>query len=123
MLIFCHDDDILYIFRIFLISFWNSLSCVVTLAYLSARNEYKIEREEKSGKGYADFMFHPRKKNGTAIILELKKDDTVDNALKQIKEKKYSMKFIKENAGRKILAVAICYKSKAKEHECKVEEL
>ena len=101
----------------------NSLSCVVTLAYLSARNEYKIEREEKSGKGYADFMFHPRKKNGTAIILELKKDDTVDNALKQIKEKKYSMKFIKENEGRKILAVAICYKSKAKEHECKVEEL
>ncbi|MDY4077220.1 MAG: AAA family ATPase [Clostridium sp.] len=101
----------------------NSLSCVVTLAYLSARNEYKIEREEKSGKGYADFMFHPRKKNGTAIILELKKDDTVDNALKQIKEKKYSMKFIKENEGRKILAVAICYKSKAKEHECKVEEI
>ena len=101
----------------------NSLSCVVTLAYLSARNEYKIEREEKSGKGYADFMFHPRKKNGTAIILELKKDDTVDNALKQIKEKKYSMKFIKENEGRKILAVAICYKSKVKEHECKVEEL
>ena len=101
----------------------NSLSCVVTLAYLSARNEYKIEREEKSGKGYADFMFHPRKKNGTEIILELKKDDTVDNALKQIKEKKYSMKFIKENEGRKILAVAICYKSKVKEHECKVEEL
>ena len=101
----------------------NSLSCVVTLAYLSARNEYKLEREEKSGKGYADFMFHPRKKNGTAIILELKKDDTVDNALKQIKEKKYSMKFIKENEGRKILAVAICYKSKVKEHECKVEEL
>ena len=101
----------------------NSLSCVVTLAYLSARNEYKIEREEKSGKGYADFMFHPRKKNGTELILELKKDDTVDNALKQIKEKKYSMKFIKENEGRKILAVAICYKSKVKEHECKVEEL
>ena len=55
----------------------NSLSCVVTLAYLSARNEYKIEREEKSGKGYADFMFHPRKKNGTAIILELKKEEIV----------------------------------------------
>lgn len=32
----------------------NSLSCVVTLAYLSARNKYKVEREEKSGKGYAD---------------------------------------------------------------------
>ena len=101
----------------------NSLSCVVTLAYLSARNEYKIEREEKSGKGYADFMFHPRKKNGTAIILELKKDDTAEKAINQIKEKDYSMKFIKENAERKILAVGICYNSKTKEHECKIEEL
>ena len=101
----------------------NSLSCVVTLAYLSARNEYKIEREEKSGKGYTDFMFHPRKKNGTAIILELKKDDKVEKAINQIKEKDYSMKFIKENEGRKILAVGICYNSKTKEHECKIEEL
>lgn len=101
----------------------NSLSCVVTLAYLAARNDYKIEREEKTGKGYADFMFHPRRKTGTAIILELKKDDTTDNALKQIKEKNYSMKFIKENERRKILAVAICYNSKTKEHECKIEEI
>ena len=101
----------------------NSLSCVVTLAYLSARNEYKIEREEKSGKGYADFMFHPRKKNGTAIILELKKDDKVEKAINKIKEKDYSMKFIKENKGRKILAVGICYNSKTREHECKIEEL
>ena len=101
----------------------NSLSCVVTLAYLSARNDYRIEREEKTGKGYADFMFHPRRKTGTAIILELKKDDTTENALKQIKEKNYSMKFIKENEGRKILAVAICYNSKTKDHECKIEEI
>ncbi len=27
----------------------NSLSCVVTLAFLSARNKYRMEREEKSG--------------------------------------------------------------------------
>ncbi|MGL5328501.1 MAG: AAA family ATPase, partial [Peptostreptococcaceae bacterium] len=33
----------------------NSLSCVLTLAYLSARDTYRVEREEKSGKGYADF--------------------------------------------------------------------
>lgn len=33
----------------------NSLACVVTLAYLAARDDYRIEREEKSGKGYADF--------------------------------------------------------------------
>ena len=41
----------------------NSLSCVVTLAYLSDRNKYKVEREEKSGKGFVDFIFYPRKRN------------------------------------------------------------
>ena len=39
----------------------NSLYCVLTLAYLSARDTYRVEREEKSGKGYADFTFHPRR--------------------------------------------------------------
>ena len=101
----------------------NSLSCVVTLAYLSARNYYRIEREEKTGKGYADFMFHPRRRNDIAFILELKMDEKPDTALKQIKEKKYYEKFISENEKRKILAVAICYNSKTKEHECKIEEI
>ncbi|MGM9977535.1 MAG: AAA family ATPase [Clostridium sp.] len=101
----------------------NSLSCVVTLAYLFARNYYRIEREEKSGKGYADFLFHPRRKGDTALILELKMDSTCDKAINQIKEKKYAQKFIQENEDKRILAVAICYNSKTKEHECKVEEL
>ena len=65
----------------------NSLSCVVTLAYLFARNYYRIEREEKSGKGYADFLFHPRRKGDTTLILELKMDSTCDKAINQIKEK------------------------------------
>ena len=74
-------------------------------------------------KDYADFMFHPIRKTSPAIILELKKDDTAEKAINQIKEKDYSMKLIKENAERKILAVGICYNSKTKEHECKIEEL
>ena len=73
----------------------NSLSCVITLAYLYARNKYRIEREEKTGKGYADFMFHPRRKNDTAFILELKKDSSPEVAMKQIIEKEYSQKFVK----------------------------
>lgn len=54
----------------------NSLSCVVTLAYLSAGNKYRIVREEKSGKGFADFIFYPRQKNLPGIVIELKADDT-----------------------------------------------
>ena len=75
----------------------NSLSCVVTLAYLSARDTYRVEREEKTGKGYADFTFHPRRKNDTAFIVE--------------------------NEGKEVLAVAICYDSKSKEHHCKIEAI
>ncbi|MGL4850203.1 MAG: AAA family ATPase [Clostridium sp.] len=101
----------------------NSLSCVLTLAYLSARDTYRVEREEKTGKGYADFTFHPRRKNDTAFIVELKKDVKPEEAIKQIKEKEYIEKFKKENEGKRILAVAICYNSKEKEHQCIIEEL
>ena len=101
----------------------NSLSCVVTLAYLTARNTYRIEREEKSGKGYIDFSFHPRYEGDTPFIVELKKDEGVDVALNQIKEKEYYVKFKKEYKDRNILLVAICYDSKTKEHSCKIEKI
>ena len=101
----------------------NSLSCVLTLAYLSARDTYRVEREEKTGKGYADFTFHPRRKNDVAFIVELKKDEIPDVAINQIKEKEYIQKFKQENQGKKVLAVAICYDSKKKEHNCKIEEI
>ena len=99
----------------------NSLSCVLTLAYLSARDTYRVEREEKSGKGYADFTFHPRRKRDTAFIVELKKDESVDRALEQIKEKEYVQKFKSEN--NEVLTVAICYDSKSKNHSCKIEKI
>ncbi len=101
----------------------NSLSCVLTLAYLYARNTYRIEREEKSGKGYIDFAFHPRRQRDIPFIIELKKDDSVDNALNQIKEKEYYIKFKKEYKDRELLLVAICYDSKTKEHSCKIEKV
>ena len=99
----------------------NSLSCVLTLAYLSARDTYRIEREEKTGKGYADFTFHPRRK--IPFIVELKKDEEPEIAINQIKEKEYIQKFRDANKNKKILAVAICYDSKNKEHKCKIEEI
>ncbi|HAX73663.1 MAG TPA: AAA family ATPase [Firmicutes bacterium] len=97
----------------------NSLACVLTLAYLSARDTYRVEREEKSGKGYTDFSFHPRRKNDIAFIVELKKDERVDVAINQIRKKEYVQKFKEET--NQILAVAICYDSKNKEHQCKIE--
>ncbi|MDE7208088.1 MAG: ATP-binding protein [Lachnospiraceae bacterium] len=100
----------------------NSLSCVVTLAYLSARNKYKVEREQKSGKGFVDFIFYPRRKNLPGIVLELKADSTPETAIAQIKDKEYCEKLKKENITQ-ILAVGINYDTKKKEHQCAIEEL
>ncbi len=100
----------------------NSLSCVVTLAYLSARNKYRVEREEKSGKGYVDFIFYPRRRNLPGIIIELKADKTPQDALAQIQQKEYSEKLKKENVSA-ILAVGISYDTARKEHECLIEEI
>lgn len=104
------------------------LSAVVNLVYLAARDSYRVEREDKAGEGYVDFIFYPDRKNTDAFILELKIDSTPDDAIKQIKDKKYALRF-RGKLGEKpkytgrILAVGISYSKKNKEHSCKVEEL
>lgn len=100
----------------------NSLSCVVTLAYLSARNKYRIEREEKSGKGYADFIFYPRRRHLPGIIIELKAGNTPSEAIRQIREKDYCEKLKREGV-EKILLTGISYDRTTKEHLCRIEVL
>ena len=46
------------------------LSAIVNLVYLSARDEYRVEREDKAGKGFVDFIFYPKRNNIPGIILE-----------------------------------------------------
>ena len=99
----------------------NSLACIVTLVYLSARSKYKIVREMPAGVGFADFIFYPNDKSKPAFILELKKNSTPDEALKQIKEKRYSTA-LKDYTGKK-LAVGISYDEKLKKHNVKIEEI
>ena len=62
------------------------------------------------------------------MILELKVDHKPEEAIAQIKEKEYALRFQGKTAERKeytghILAVGISYNSKTKEHECKIEQL
>lgn len=97
----------------------NSLSCVITLCYLYARKDYRIEREEKGGKGYCDYMFYPKKNKKPAIILELKTDKTAEAAIAQIKEKNY-MQRLEECSS--VLLVGIAYDRAKKTHACKIEE-
>ena len=44
-----------------------TLSAIVNLCYLSARNKYRIEREDRAGKGFADFVFYPERKDADCI--------------------------------------------------------
>lgn len=100
----------------------NSLSCVLSLAYYSARKIYTIERELPAGKGYADLIFQPRKNNSNpAIIVELKYDKTAGGAIQQIKEKQYS-DCLKDYLG-EILLVGINYNKDTKKHDCMIEKV
>ena len=105
----------------------TELSAIVNLVYLAARDQYRVEREDKAGKGYVDFIFYPVRQNQDGIILELKVDHTPEAAIAQIREKDYALRFKGKMAeGRytgRILAVGISYDKETKEHHCKVEEL
>lgn len=106
----------------------TELSAIVNLVYLAARDNYRVEREDKAGTGYVDFIFYPYDTTADCIILELKVDHTPDEAIAQIIDKKYVLKFMPKLAGQKIytgriLAVGIGYWNESKKHSCKVEEI
>lgn len=106
----------------------TELSAIVNLVYLAARDSYRVEREDKAGTGYVDFIFYPYDTTADCIILELKVDHTPDEAIAQIIDKKYALKFMPKLAGQKIytgriLAVGIGYWKESKKHSCKVEEI
>ena len=98
----------------------NALSCVVTLCYLYARKDFIVEREAKSGKGYCDYLFLPKKHGKPAIILELKVDDTCESAIAQIKSRNYLEKARKYAS--QVLLVGIGYDRTTKKHSCKIEK-
>ena len=100
----------------------NSLSCVISLAYYSARKTYTIERELSAGKGFADLVFRPRKNNSNpAMIVELKYDKSADSALDQIKKRQYA-DCLKDYSG-EVLLVGINYNKNDKRHTCKIKIL
>ena len=98
----------------------GSFQSALHLAYYYAKSYYTIINELPAGKGFADCAFIPYKPNVPAIIIELKKDDTVDTAIDQIKERKYPKAL--EKYKNNLLLVAISYDSKTKEHFCRIEK-
>lgn len=107
----------------------TELSAIVNLVYLAARDRYYVQREDKAGLGYVDFIFYPYNQHDDCLILELKVDHTPEEAIAQIKEKQYALKFagtmgdVHKRYDGRILAVGIGYNKKDKQHRCKVEVL
>ena len=98
----------------------NSLSCVLSLAFYSARDRYTLIRELPTGKGFADLVFIPRPgADAPALLIELKYDHSADTALTQIKERHYPQT-LEAYRGNLILA-GISYDEKSKEHHCVIE--
>lgn len=99
----------------------NDLSCVITLAYYQARNEYQMIREMPSGKGYADIVFIPRRGvEKPAIVVELKWKQSAETALDQIRNKNYS-ESLQDYFG-EVLLVGINYDKETKKHSCRIEK-
>ena len=102
----------------------NSLSSVLSIAYLGAMQYYfKPVRELPTGKGFADFIFIPKPEhinNYPAIVVELKWNKKAETAIKQIKDKNYP-DVVKQYTG-DILLVGISYEKKTKQHECAIEK-
>ena len=100
----------------------NSLACVLTIAYYSARNFYIIHREFHSGKGFADLVMIPFKRlNRPAIVVELKYKQDADTAISQIKRKEYPAKIAQYTGD--IILVGINYDKTTKQHTCKIERI
>ena len=114
-----------------LLSYSNEaeLTALINLVYLSARDSYRIEREDKAGIGYVDFIFYPeRDVKADCIILELKVGHTVAEAIQQIKDKKYALRFApklgeKRKYTGRVLAVGLVYDKDTKRHDCGIEVL
>ena len=98
----------------------NSLACVLSVAYIWAKNDYVIHREYATGKGYADLVMVPRRNvSKPALVIELKFNHSADTAIDQIKRKEYPAKLAEYTGD--ILLVGINYDKDTKQHTCKIE--
>lgn len=101
----------------------NSLSSVLSIAYLGAMNYYfKPVRELPAGRGFADMVFLPRKEYPElpALLVELKWNKSADAAISQIKDRKYAAAL--ERYTGEILLVGINYSKKDTRHQCLIEK-
>ena len=100
----------------------NSLACVLSLAFYTARSRYSIVRELPTGRGFADIVLVPHKNiDLPAIVLELKFNQDADTTIRQIQQKNYG-DALKSYFG-DIVLVGINYDRSTKRHSCVIENI
>ena len=112
-----HEDE----FSVLTYNNENSLASAINIAFYTAFRFYSIFRELDTGKGFADMVYIPRPGcDYPALLMELKYNDDVDSAIKQIKEKRYSgrLSHYLDN----LLMIVINYDKEIKKHTCVIEK-
>ena len=113
-----HDEDTASLFY----NNEQALRSVIKMAYLSSLDYYTRVEEMPAGKGIADMIFYPKKETQVpALIVELKWDKTKEDAVEQMKEKKY-VRALKHFQG-EVLLVGINYNHTTREHSCLIERV
>lgn len=99
----------------------NSLACAINIAFYTAFKYYSIFRELDSGKGFADMVYIPRPGcDYPALLIELKYNNDVDSAIKQIKEKCYTGRLTHYLDN--LMLIGINYDKQTKKHTCNIEK-
>ena len=84
------------------------------------KDNYYVKSNRESGFGRYDIMLEPKDKNGNSFVMEFKVledaeektiEDTIENAKKQIKERRYS-EDLEERGYTKITKMVFAFKGK-----------
>ncbi len=98
------------------------LQSAIYLAFIYALNDYTCIREMTAGKGFSDVVYipvHPGNPNHPAMIIELKRNDSAESAITQIKNKEYFASLLHYKGN--LLFIGINYDEKKKTHTCRIE--
>ena len=94
----------------------EALRSVVIMGYLS--------EEIAGGRGYIDLLFLPNPGSAyPALLVELKKNHSVDTAIAQIRERQYSEALKQFNYHGELLLIGISYNDKTNHHDCRIDTL
>ncbi len=100
----------------------NQFQSAIIYAYYYAQNAYTIITELPTGDGFADVAFLPKYPTlgFPAMIVELKKDKSVNTAMQQIEQKQYGLDLLHYRGN--MLLVAVAYDSDDREHACQIKD-